>query len=63
MGKKMIYSKFIETNFIYLGISGRCTPGLCQNGGICEERLSGVITYAYCRCPAGVTGQCCQTRK
>jgi len=52
-----------EINLIYLGTPGQCTQGLCQNGGICEERLNGGTIYAYCQCPAGITGQCCQTRK
>jgi len=46
----------------YLGVIARCTPGFCQNGGICEERASGATIYAYCRCPTGFSGQCCQTR-
>jgi hypothetical protein len=47
---------------MFLGAPGRCTPGLCQNGGVCEEKLSGAALYAYCRCPIGISGQFCQKR-
>ncbi|CAF0900388.1 unnamed protein product [Adineta steineri] len=52
---------FAGANCELIGTPGRCTSGLCQNGGICEERLIGSAVYAYCRCPPGITGQCCQT--
>ncbi|UJR27520.1 hypothetical protein I4U23_008804 [Adineta vaga] len=52
---------FTGPNCELVGTLGRCTLGLCQNGGVCEERLSGSTTYAFCRCPPGITGQCCQT--
>ncbi len=61
--KEFLWEFYFKINFIYLGTPGRCTPGLCQNGGICEERVNGVAVYAFCRCPSGITGQCCQTRK
>ena len=48
---------------VCVGVLGRCTPGYCQNGGVCEEKISGASIYAYCQCPAGLSGQCCQTCK
>ncbi|CAF3290222.1 unnamed protein product [Rotaria socialis] len=52
---------FSGSNCELVGVSGRCTPDLCQNGGICEEKNNGVTSYAFCRCPSGIAGQCCQT--
>ncbi|CAF2348256.1 unnamed protein product [Rotaria sp. Silwood2] len=52
---------FAGPNCELVGVFGRCTLGLCQNGGICEERVNGASIFAYCRCPSGFTGQCCQT--
>ena len=33
----------------------------CMNGGTCEERLPGVVKYAYCFCKPGFTGSRCET--
>jgi len=52
---------FAGPNCELIGTPGRCTPTLCLNGGVCEEKISGTAVYAYCRCPPGLTGQCCQT--
>ena len=49
---------FFET----LGTPGQCYAGLCLNGGICEEKTTALGTYAFCRCPSGYSGRCCQSR-
>lgn len=54
---------FAGANCELSATNGRCTANFCQNGGICEEKLTGTTVYAYCRCPSGFTGQTCQTCK
>jgi len=53
---------FSGPNCEIVGTPGRCVAGLCQNGGICEEKTFALGIYAFCRCPSGYTGQCCQSR-
>ncbi|CAF3825091.1 unnamed protein product [Rotaria sordida] len=52
---------FAGRNCELVGVSGGCTAVICNNGGTCEERVNGAATFAYCRCPSGISGQRCET--
>lgn len=53
-------NKITHSKIILVG--NRCSQVQCLNGGTCEERQPGSISYAYCFCKAGYTGSRCETQ-